>query len=180
MKEISMIFFLILSLFTSAYETVEDGQFLYGHSRIPNAYFPISYTWDGNAEHMDIYIPEEYNGKRIASVGGVYGRGVPAPFSIVLPEEYDIPNDDDCAFVTYDENLVTDTEYAAYTFTIHIGPHVKEYEDETSFSDGSATFFGREDETGQQDVYYKVEYIYDISESNPYLTVVDGKVCEIK
>ena len=178
MKRIAIIFFAILTLFSNAYETVEDGQFRYGHQRLPNSYFPINYTWDGNPANMDIYIPETYNGKRITKVGGAIGRGAPAPFIIDMPKEYDIPNEDDRAFCTDEEACVTDTEYDVYTFTIHIGPYVKEYTDETSACGESGVFYGREDENCRQDIFYKVEYTYEIDDSNPYLTVVDGTVCQ--
>ena len=51
---------------------------------IPNAdgVCVCSYTWDGNEENMEIVIPDKYNSHDIKKLGGYYGRGVPAPFTI--------------------------------------------------------------------------------------------------
>ncbi len=157
----------------NAYETVKDENYEYGHIKFPDGYFVISYMWDGNRKHMDIEIPESYNGKKITKIGGAIGRGQPAPFSIILPDEYtEIPNDDDKAFVGEGSDInVKDTEYETYSFTIHIGANVKEF-------DGNSVVYGGREEGDFTDIYYKIEYNYEIDDNNKYLQVIDGEVCK--
>lgn len=176
MKKAIIVYFLWTILFLTgcnATETVQDGDFEYGHSKFPGEYFPVTYSWDGSEENMNIYIPDEYEGKKITKVGGYLGRGVPMPFSICMPQEYDIPNEDDLAFCTEEEELVKDKEYDTYTFTIHLGSDIKEYYGTED------TYVGREDDN-KQDIIYKIEYRYDVDKGNPYLEVVDGKLCQKK
>lgn len=189
-KRYKVVFCFVASLFLlsgcTATETFDDGDFEYGYSIGKMQVFVFDYIWDGDTSKMresdsddnpsniyDVYIPDEYEGKKITNIGGYIGRGLPAPFFVRFPEKYDIPNEDDRAFSTDEEELVTDKEYDTYTFVIHIGPNVKE------FYGSKDTYFGREDEdTKTQDIYYKIHYEYEIDTANKYLSLKDGKVCE--
>ncbi len=155
----------------NARDSVEDGCFKYGHVRFPESYFADCYYWDGNADTMEIFIPDEYNGVKIKQVGGYFGKGAPAPFTVILPENLSVQGDD--TFTTEDERLVTDTDYITYSFTIHIGKNVKE------FYGMSDSYYG----TGldsDEDIVYKIEYNYVIDGENPYLQLVDGEVVSTK
>lgn len=46
--------------------------------------FVCRYFWDGSEDDMVIEIPDDYQGKPIVSVGGIYGRGLPVPFRIEI------------------------------------------------------------------------------------------------
>lgn len=188
MKKLKYAFCLVCILFLlsgcTVTDTFEDGEFEYGFSCGKGYVF--NYIWDGDESKMrksdsngnntniyDVYIPDEYNGTKITNMGGYLGRGLPAPFCIGFPEKYDIPNEDDLAFSTDDEEFVRDKEYDTYTFVIHIGPNVEEFYGEDD------TYCGREDENGEnQDIFYKINYEYEIDAANKYLSLKDGKVCE--
>ena len=58
----------------------DEGCFSFAYG--DKAAFVTAYRWDGTDEAMTIVIPEEYDGRRIESVGGFFGRGLPMPFSV--------------------------------------------------------------------------------------------------
>lgn len=177
---------LVLLSGCTATETFDDGDFEYGFFIGKRQCYVFDYIWDGDESKSrksdsddnpsniyDVYIPDEYEGSKITNIGGYIGRGVPAPFFVRFPEKYDIPNEDDRAFSTDEEEAVTDKEYDTYTFVIHIGPNVKE------FYGSKDTYFGREDEDMEtQDIYYKIHYEYEIDSENKYLLLKNGEVCE--
>lgn len=157
-------FFLLGS---NAYEFVEDDNFVYGHTKIPNRYFVDTYLWDGNINNMDIYIPEKYNGKKIKKIGGYYGRGVPHPFKISLPLE-----DDEINFMTDCEDMFQDDEYITYSFTIHVGRNIKEI-----FNSAYIDYYGYEKD-GKVDIKYKIEYRFVIDKNNKWLGSENGRIYE--
>ena len=45
--------------------------------------FAAYYYWDLNSEQMDIVIPDTYRNYLVRHIGGYFGRGVPAGFTVV-------------------------------------------------------------------------------------------------
>lgn len=61
-------------------ETADEGDFSFAYGN--KAAFVTEYRWDGTEAGMTVRIPERYNGLKVVSVGGFFGRGLPMPFSV--------------------------------------------------------------------------------------------------
>ena len=72
---------------------VTDGDYTvaYGYYRgihLRNRAGVFVYEWDGDPGHRTITIPDEWNGKKVRTMGGYFGKGVPYPFAIsFIPSE---------------------------------------------------------------------------------------------
>lgn len=144
-------------------DTTENGIGVY-YNKITKSCFVGSYLWDGNTENTIIVVPDEYKNYEVSSLGGVYGRGVPVNFSVVMPAE-----------VTEDVYSVSDEsenyEAATYTFTVIIGKNIKkldhfDYEDCYYNEDGSVRFI--------------VKMNYECSPDNKWIYSQDGKLYDKK
>lgn len=49
--------------------------------------FAGEYHWDGDLDRRTISIPDDVAGCRVTALGGFVGRGAPAPFGVIFPEE---------------------------------------------------------------------------------------------
>ena len=47
--------------------------------------FAAAYVWDGSEEGRRIRIPDIVEGCTVFKLGGYFGRGLPMPFSVVMP-----------------------------------------------------------------------------------------------
>ena len=88
-----IILFLFITLsactFYDASETTSDGWFVCYSNLFRNC-FVGPYYWNGDPENMTLTIPDTYNNFPVTELGGYSGRGVPTPFEVLLPDEYNV------------------------------------------------------------------------------------------
>lgn len=154
----------IVDLMTSwEADTTENGIEVY-YNKITKSCFVGSYFWGGNTENTIIVVPDEYENYKISSLGGVYGRGVPVNFSVVMPDE-----------VMEDVYSVSDerenNEAMTYTFTVILGKNVNnltnlDYENYYYNEDGSVSFI--------------VKMNYECLSDNEWIYSKDGKLYDKK
>lgn len=102
------------SLVTDGAYTVACGYYRGIHFR--NRAGVFVYEWDGDPEHRTITIPDEWNGKKVRTLGGFFGKGVPYPFTIsFLPTEETLRGGE-----TDDDGTVY------FDFTLNVGRYVSE------------------------------------------------------
>lgn len=68
------------------YELGEWQDFSVGYNQETGRAFLGVYHWDGREETMDIPLPDDVLDCRVTALGGYFGRGVPVPFTVELPE----------------------------------------------------------------------------------------------
>ena len=61
-------------------ELADDGALSYAYGS--RSAFVTEYRWDGTEAGRTVRIPAQWNGKKIVSVGGYFGRGLPMPFTV--------------------------------------------------------------------------------------------------
>ncbi len=61
-------------------EQARDGDLLYEYGN--KKAFVARYYWDGRDETRTVVIPQKYEGRKLVSVGGFAGRGLPMPFYV--------------------------------------------------------------------------------------------------
>ena len=147
------------------YETVDS--FGIGYSKLKKRAFISICEWNGNKNNMTFVIPDEYKGFPILDLGGYYGTGVPCPFGISLPSDYDID------FVSFDN--FGDNEYETLVFNVMLGKNISKL----VLVDG-ITYFGKDtvDENGenQSDILYKIAYNFEVNGENSTFYALDGKL----
>lgn len=99
---------------------------LYGNALTKRA-FVGRCAWDGT-DGAEIVIPDEMNGYRITAIGGFYGRGVPTPFCVTAPKEWNTRFD---SFIFGGKAPEEETEYpnaevTDCTITLVLGKYLKE------------------------------------------------------
>ena len=144
-------------------DTTENGIEVY-YNKITRSCFVGSYSWDGNTENTIIDVPDEYENYKVSSLGGIYGRGVPVNFSVVMPDEF-------LEGIESVSNEGDDFEETTYTFTVKLGNNIKTltnfvYEDYYYNEDGSVRFI--------------VKMNYDCSPDNKWIYSQDGKLYDKK
>ena len=152
------------SLFYSMGKYEDDGLCYHSHKmRAFGDCFVSSYQWDGTEEGKTIVIPDRYQNLPVTSLGGYYGRGVPSPFCIRLPEEYDIEYYSG-SLRANDNMTVRDIE-----FRLYIGKNVSE------FSRNAAKNYNicRE---GEEQVCIRTTFYVECDEKNKTFYSSDGKL----
>lgn len=69
-------------------DSAETDGFSIGINRTSNCCFVGYYNCTEYTDHLEITIPDEYEGIPIKRIGGYYGRGLQNPFSISLADLY--------------------------------------------------------------------------------------------
>ena len=120
--------------------------------------------WDGNTENTVFTIPDEYEGIKVTSLGGVPGLA-PTEFTIRVPEDMH----PEAMGVTEDENCISDVDEdtVTYCFTVKLGKNIKKLEH----------FAYKEyytDDSGK--VIYIVETNYECPSENKWIYSEDGKL----
>ncbi len=124
--------------------------------------FAAAYVWDGSEEGRRIRIPDIVEGCTVFKLGGYFGRGLPMPFSVVMPagpRESVIPAGEEGA--PKSEELL---------FTLVIGPYLEEIANLRDSSD----YFALEAD-GTQVIYHPV-FAFEVDENNPVFYAKDGKL----
>ncbi|MCQ2493437.1 MAG: hypothetical protein MJ104_02440 [Lachnospiraceae bacterium] len=68
---------------TVTYDNTDTrDNFCYSWRTSDNTGYIESYSWDGSEEGKHINVPENFDDITITGVGGIHGRGVPAPFYV--------------------------------------------------------------------------------------------------
>lgn len=147
-------------------EDVIDGRWTYGYQKFPKECFVISYHWDGDTNNMEVQIPESYQGTKINTLGGYLGKGYPAPFHVAIPEDY---YDTEFDFCTEDEELIRDSDYETLTFTIVLGNNISNIKGEIK-----DTYWGVENDAGEEDILYKIEYKFKVADENEKYYAEEG------
>ncbi len=110
------------------YQTNAINCFDVGCSDILDDVFVSAYNWDGSQESINIVIPEEYNGNKITSLGGYYGRGVPCSFAVEPVESFKNSLCSDANLWGY-SNILEDigsVETKYFNFNIHISKNIEQ------------------------------------------------------
>lgn len=102
-------------------EQADEGMFSYAYGK--KSAFVTEYRWDGTEEGMTVLIPEEYDGRKIVSVGGTFGRGLPMPFTVDISRG--LPKD--AKTVDFAEEEKVD-ETKELNFTLIISKQVEDVE----------------------------------------------------
>ncbi len=121
--------------------------------------FATFYTWDGTDEGLRIE-PGEIAGCTITRYGGFYGRGLPEPFYITIPDaEYVSKN------AIPDDAEITDLE-----FTLVINAQITDI-----FCRNLAGYYQAQDENGN-DKYYQIIVNVELDPNNKNFRLEDGKL----
>ena len=111
------------------YELEEWQDFSVGYHPETGRAFLGVYHWDGREETMDIPLPDEVFDCRVTALGGYFGRGVPVPFTVELPESFG------CVREGFGEDLWDDAleadpdaEVVELRFTAHVGRNLRRVE----------------------------------------------------
>ena len=107
------------SLVTDGAYTVAYGYYRGIHFRSRAGVF--AYEWDGDTAHRTITVPDEWNGKKVRTLGGFFGKGVPYPFAISF-----IPTEELLRSGETDED-----GNVCFDFSLNIGRYVSEIEAQT-------------------------------------------------
>ena len=107
--------------------------------------FAAYYYWDLNSEQMDIVIPDTYRNYPVRHIGGYFGRGVPAGFTVV----WDVSEADSYDHIFYCSQQVLhnsannsdkadqykNAEIQYYDFVLHIGANIDDEDIYTNVKD---------------------------------------------
>ena len=85
------------------YDYDKEGRFGIGYSKIENSAFIADVDYDFGDDRK-IILPSDYNGIKIKTLGGYFGRGVPSPFGLSVKAEHFFP-DADRYYTTSESNL---------------------------------------------------------------------------
>ena len=138
------------------------------YSNITRECIASTLEWDGNDENTIFTVPDEYEGLKVNSLGGVPGMA-PTEFFIRIPEvmhpeAIGTTEDKEC-IGDIDEDTVT------YSFTVNLGKNVRKFEH----------FAYKEyymDENSK--VIYIVETYYECSPENKWVYSHNGKIYDKK
>ena len=138
------------------------------YSNIARECIASTLEWDGNYDNMTFTIPDEYEGLKVKSLGGVPGMA-PTEFFISIPEVMH----PEATGTTEDEECIgeTDEDTVTYSFTVNLGNNMRKFEH----------FAYKEyymDENGK--VIYIVEIHYECSPDNKWVYSQDGKIYDKK
>lgn len=147
----------------------DNGTFDIGYSR--KSAFISNYEWDDNQDHMKVVLPNEFKGVPVTQLGGYFGRGVPAPFNIILNEKYS--NDGITSVIP--EEAPSDWYADGYTiieykFIIVLNSNLKEL-----FFGGSELYFRFKHDDGKYTLYHPT-YYYECAEDNKVFYCKDGVI----
>ena len=96
--------------------------FSYSWRTSDNTGYIETYFWDGSDEKRHISVPESFDDIKITEVGGIHGRGVPAPFFVDVT--HGMPDKELRKITHMDDVSATNTEYIDFYLYIneeHIG-----------------------------------------------------------
>ena len=154
------------------YELEEWQDFSVGYHPETGRAFLGVYHWDGREETMDIPLPDEVFDCRVTALGGYFGRGVPVPFTVELPEGFGHTREGfgedlwDYALEKY-----PNAEVVELPFTVHIGKDLKEIQEEAFGSCYGFTAEGHE-------VLYHITLTVDCDPANKTFYSENGVLYE--
>ena len=169
MKRISRIIPLLISLLlfggcTMALcysETVTEGPWTAALYREGNEAFVSEYKWDGTEEGLRIE-PGEVEGCLVTRYGGFFGRGLPMPFYITIPDAVSVSESD----------IPGDVPVEDLTFTMVISKTIIEV-----YTGDLEGFFYLEDEDGNLN-YYRLLVDVELDPDNTSFYLKDGRLYE--
>ena len=124
--------------------------------------FATSFTWDGTEEGLRIE-PGEIAGCTITRYGGYFGRGLPEPFFLVIP---------DANYVNESE-IPKDAEVTDLKFTLVVDEKITDI-----FCADITGFFYREEDGSQK--YYKIMIDVELDPDNRYFMMKEGRLYKKK
>lgn len=160
------LYFLIASQYSDG--ATVDGFFL-AYSKFRGDAFVGCYSYvDGE---MSLTVPDEYCGYKVTHLGGYYGTGLPCPFAVALPAEY---NGFTCLY--YSDSGLDGIETETLCFTVYLGENISDIK---NVSDICYYAYGEpadNDGEAQETVlkFYRVELYFVVAENNQYFYSVDG------
>lgn len=157
------------------YDTpVEEEGWTISVNKSSNCCFAGSYEVTEYTDHMEIVIPDEYDGVPITQLGGYFGRGVPTPFYILMQEVMNAPEGSDYSgiFGSHLSNFDLKDKYTIeyVPFTLKIGKNISKIE----YVDMDI-YYPHMNEDGTITFYHPVIYI-ECSEENLHFYSKDGKL----
>lgn len=147
------------------YHLVEfpDEKLDVGINKYKGECFAAHYYWDGDTSNMTVVLKEEYNGYTLTELGGYFGRGVPSPFEIIMPDEFE--GGTMKSVESYDDYEVTEL-----VFTVTVPKTLKSV---TYLSDFN--YYVYEFPSGETKMY-SVNMYFECDGLNPYLYSENGKL----
>ena len=142
-------------------EMVTEGPWSAALYRDGKEAFVYEYEWDGTEEGLRIE-PDEVEGCVVTRYGGFYGRGLPMPFYITIP---------DAEFVS-ESDIPADAHVEDLTFTMVISKNIIEV-----YTGDLEGFFYLEDEDGNVS-YYRLLVDVELDPDNTDLYMKDGRLYE--
>ncbi len=142
-------------------ETVTEGPWTAALYRDGNEAFVSEYVWDGTEEGLRIE-PDEVEGCTVTRYGGFFGRGLPMPFSIIIPDSVSVK----------ESEIPADAEVEDITFTMVISERILEV-----YVNDLERFFCLEDEDGNLS-YYRLLVDVELDPNNTDLYLKDGRLYE--
>ena len=140
-------------------DTASEGPWTVSLNKDGKDAFATSYVWDGTEASLRIE-PGEIEGCYITRYGGYYGRGLPEPFSIVIPnashvDEKDVPED---------------AKVRELVFTMVFGSQIRDI-----FCRQLAGYYRAKDNDGK-DIYYLLLINAELSPDNKNFRIENDKL----
>ena len=142
-------------------EMVTEGPWSAALYRDGKEAFVYEYEWDGTEEGLRIE-PDEVEGCVVTRYGGFYGRGLPMPFYIIIPDSVCVRESD----------IPADAHVEDLTFTMVISKNIIEV-----YTGDLECFFYLEDEDGNVS-YYRLLVDVELDPDNTDLYMKDGRLYE--
>ena len=159
-------------------ESVVQNGFGIGVNRVANTCYAAAYECAGNAEKIEITIPDAYDGIPVKRIGGSYGRGLPQPFAISFAELYMNAPEGSVYYntvFTWDtlQNAIKD-DYSVVVVPVilNIGENI-----ETIYYVDMDTYYPHINDDGSVTFYHPAVYV-NCSENNKFFYSKDGKLYE--
>ena len=140
-------------------DTATEGPWTASLNRDGKDAFATSYVWDGTEEGLRIE-PGEIEGCFITRYGGYYGRGLPEPFSISIPN----------AYYVNEKDVPEDAEIKELEFTMVFGSQIYDL-----YCRQLAGYYCAKDEEGK-DIYYLLLIKVELSPDNKNFKMENGKL----
>ena len=155
---------LLLICFTS-WENAKINSLNIYYNKVTKSCIAGNFEWDGNNENMIFTVPDEYDGIKIKSLGGVVGKGAPVLFCVKIPESLH----QDAVYSTESEECVgvINEDTVTYNFTVKLGKNIRNFEKFTY----KEYFMDAND-----NVVYIVEIKYECTTENEWSYAEDGKL----
>lgn len=160
-----VVFMTWLAIYYTSWENGKADSINICYSKLTKECVAAYIEWDGDAENTTFTVPDEYEGMKVNSLGGLVGMGTPEQFFVMLPEDM-YSGTETCVGM---EELAgeADENTVAYNFTVKLGKNIKNFE-----------YFVYKDYymDDRDKVICTVNIEYEVSPDNKWVYSQDGKI----